>query len=41
MMAKVELLTLDCWGEYIGEGFARLEGNRDIKSLSSLYYYYF
>jgi hypothetical protein len=31
IIAKEELLTLGCWGEYIGEGSNRLEGNRSIK----------
>jgi hypothetical protein len=37
MVAKVEPLTLGCWGKYIGEGSTRLEENRDIKSLPSLH----
>jgi hypothetical protein len=39
MLAKVEFITLGCWGEYIGEGSARLELNRGIKSLSFLHYF--
>jgi hypothetical protein len=37
MVAKVELPTLGCWGEYIGEGSTRLEENHGIKSLPSLH----
>jgi hypothetical protein len=37
MVAKMELLTLGCWGEYIGEGSAILEENHAIKSLPSLH----
>jgi hypothetical protein len=36
MVAKVEFQTLGCWGEYIGDGLARLEGNRDIEFLPFL-----
>jgi hypothetical protein len=34
MVAKVELQPLGCWGVYIGEILARLEGNHSIKLLS-------
>jgi hypothetical protein len=37
MVAKVKLQILGCWGVYIGERSTRLEGNRGIKSLSSLH----
>jgi hypothetical protein len=33
----MELSTLGCWSVHIGERSARLEGNHDIKSLSSLH----
>jgi hypothetical protein len=37
MVAKVELITLGYWDEYIGEGSVRLEENRGIISLPSLH----
>jgi hypothetical protein len=36
IVAKLELPNPNKLGDYIGEGSARLEGNRDIKSLHSL-----
>jgi hypothetical protein len=39
MMAEKKLPTLGCWGEYIGEGSAKLEENHVIKSLLSLRYF--